>query len=127
MRAPTTSWWWKLTPPGPTERVFGLPMSCRSAARRTRSSGRVLRDDRDRVREHVLVLMDRVLLELHGVELGEELVGQAGAAEEPQPGRRVGQHEQLRELVADALRAHDLEPTVQLLDRGHELGVGLEQ
>ena len=36
-------------------------------------------------------------------------------------------HEQLRELVAHALRAHDLHAAVQLLDRGHELGVGLER
>ena len=43
MRAPTTSWWWKLTPPSANERVLGLPTSWNSAARRTRSSGRVLR------------------------------------------------------------------------------------
>ncbi len=67
--------------------------------------GTRLAHDCDRVGEHVLVLMDRVLLELHGVELGQELVGQAGAAEEPQPGRRVGEHQELRELVANALRA----------------------
>jgi hypothetical protein len=80
----------------------------------------------DRVREHVLVLVDRVLLELHGVELGQELVGQAGPGEEPQPRRGVECHQQLRELVADALGADDLEPAVQLDDRRDERGVGLE-
>ena len=42
MRAPTTSWWWKLTAPLANDRVFGLPTSWNSAASRTMSSGRVL-------------------------------------------------------------------------------------
>ncbi len=74
--------------------------------------------DRDRVREHVLVVVDRVLLELHRVELGQELVREPGAGEEPEARRRVVDDEQLRELVADPLRAHDLEPAAVLADRG---------
>ena len=35
MRAPTTSWWWKLTPPSVMARVFGLPTSWNSAASRS--------------------------------------------------------------------------------------------
>ena len=46
--------------------------------------------------------------------------------EEPQPGRRVLDDQQLRQLVADPLGAHDLEPAAVLLDRGDELGDGLE-
>ena len=126
MRAPTTSWWWKLTPPPANDRVLGLPTSWNSAARRTISSGLRVAHDRDRVREHVLVRVDRVLLEPHRVELGEELVGEAGLGEEPQPGARVVDEQQLRQLVADALGAHDLEPVPQLDDRGDERRVGLE-
>ena len=40
--APTTSWWWKWTPPGPMERVRGLPTSWKRAARRKVLSGVVL-------------------------------------------------------------------------------------
>src|SRR5664280_3650263 len=42
MRAPTTSWWWKVTPPSTKARVLGLPTSWKSAARRSRRSGPVL-------------------------------------------------------------------------------------
>ena len=52
----------------------------------------------------------RVLLEPHEVELGEELVGEAGLDEEPQTRGGVVDEQQLRQLVADALRADDLEP-----------------
>ena len=91
MRAPTTSWWWKLTPPGPIERVLGLPTSWSSAARRTAQLRRRVLDDGDRVRQDVLVRVDRVLLEPHRVELGQELVGEARlarAARGPRSGRR---------------------------------------
>ena len=80
-------------------------MSCSSAASRTRSSGTRVGDDRDRVREHVLVPVDRILLELHRVELGQELVGEAGPCEEPEARLRIGCDEQLAELVADPFRA----------------------
>ena len=88
--------------------------------------GTGLGDDGDRVREHVLVPVDRVLLELHRVELGKELVGEPGAREEPQARLRVGRDEQLAELVADPLRAHDLEPVAVPRHRLDHLGVGLE-
>ena len=61
--------------------------------------------------------MDRVLFELHRVQLGQELVGEPGAGEEPEAVRRVVDQEQLRQLVADALRAHDLQ-AVRVLDDG---------
>ena len=54
--------------------------------------------------------VDRVVLETHRRQLGKELVGQAGVDEEPQPGRRVIDHHQLVEFVADAFRRHDLQP-----------------
>ncbi len=38
--APTTSWWWNATfPPGSSDRVRGLPTSCRIAASRSTRSG----------------------------------------------------------------------------------------
>ena len=80
IRAPTTSWWWNVTPCGPKPRVRGLPTSCSSAASRSFKRGRGLGDDRDRVREHVLVPVDRILFELHRVELGQELVATAPCA-----------------------------------------------
>ena len=41
LAAPTTSWWWNATlPPGSSDRVLGLPMSCSSAASRSTRSGR---------------------------------------------------------------------------------------
>ena len=52
----------------------GLPTSCSSAASRSCRARRRLGHDRDRVREHVLVPVDRILFELHRVELGQELV-----------------------------------------------------
>ncbi len=42
IRAPTTSWWWKLTPPSVMARVRGLPTSWNSAARRSSRSADVL-------------------------------------------------------------------------------------
>ncbi len=42
MRAPTTSWWWKLTPPSVMARVRGLPTSWKSAASRSMRSLEVL-------------------------------------------------------------------------------------
>ena len=70
--------------------------------------------DRDGVGQHVLVAVDRVLLEAHGRQLGQELVDQPGVDQEPQARRRVLDHEQLVELVADPLGRHDLEPVAQL-------------
>ena len=81
---------------------------------------------RDRVREHVFVVVHRILLELHRVELREELVGQLRAHQEPQTRTGIVEHEELRELVADPLRAHDLEPVPMLANGLHELRVRLE-
>ena len=80
----------------------------------------------DRVREHVLVGVDRILLEAHAVELGQELVAELGLGEEPQARAGVVDQQELRELVADALRAHDLEPVAQLDHCGDERGIGFE-
>ena len=60
-------------------------------------------------REHVLVAVDRIVLEAHRRQLGQELIGEPGVDEEPQPGRRVVDRDQLVELVADALGRHDLQ------------------
>ena len=87
--------------------------------------GRVL-DDGDRVRQHVLVAMDRVLLQRQSRQLGQELVGQSGLDQEPQPRTRAVDDEELVELHADALRRHDVQPLVQPLDRIDQRGIGLE-
>ena len=70
--------------------------------------------------------VDRVLLEPHGGQLGEELLGQAGVDREPQPGARTLQLDELVELVADALGRHDLEAVAQCHDGLHQRGVGHE-
>ena len=55
--------------------------------------------------------VDRVLLEPHRVELGQELVGRGRSrARSQSPALGSSTSEQLRELVADPLGAHDLEP-----------------
>ena len=138
MRAPTASWWWNVVPlPGWKPRVRGLPMSWNSAARRVRRKsnggcgglfvGRSdVVDHGDGVTEDVLVTMDRIVLEAQRRKLREELLRQSGVDEEPQPGRRVVDRDQLVELVADALRRDDLEAARHALDGGDELGVGLE-
>ena len=69
-----------------------------------------LLDHRDRVAEHVLVTVDRVVLEPQGRQLGEELLGQTGVHAEPQTGGRMFHHDQLVQLVADPLRGDDLQP-----------------
>jgi hypothetical protein len=102
--------------PRPKERVFGLPMSWNRAASPHDPLGPRVLDHGDRVGEHVLVGVDRVLLEGEGGQLGEELLGQAGAHQEPQPGPGPVDHEQLVELRADALGGDDLEPVVQPAD-----------
>ena len=85
-----------------------------------------LRHHRDRVGEHVLVVMDRVLFELHRVELRQEEIRQARRREKPQARRWVRHHQQLRQLVADPLGAHDLEPIAELFHRRDEFRIGSE-
>ena len=64
-------------------------------------------DHGDGVAEHVLVAVDRIVLEAQRRQLGQEVLGEAGVDEEPQPGRRAVDDDQLVQLVADALRRHD--------------------
>ena len=53
--------------------------------------------------------VDRVVLEPEPGQLGQEVVGEPGVDAEPQPGGRVVEHDELVELVPDALGRHDLE------------------
>jgi hypothetical protein len=57
----------------------------------------------DRVGEHVLVPVDRVLLEGQRRQLGQELAGEPGLAQEPETVARPLDRQQLVELVAYAL------------------------
>ena len=127
MRAPTTSWWWKLTPPLANDRVFGLPTSWNSAARRTTQLGPRVAHDRDRVREHVLVRVDRVLLEPHRVELGEELVGRGRVSarnHSPALGSSTSSSFESSSRMRSALTISSRWRSS--LDRVDELGIGLE-
>ena len=84
-----------------------------------------LLDDRERVMQHVLVLVHGILLELQRRQLRQELLGQTGRDHQLEPARgRLGQ-EQLRELLVDPLGGDDLESVVHLLDRPHTRG-GIE-
>ncbi len=78
-------------------------------------------DDSDRVAQDVLVTMDRIVLQPHRGEFGQELVGEAGVVEKPQARRRMVDRHQLVELDADPLSRHDLEPRCHLLHCGDEL------
>ena len=77
MRAPTTSWWWNVTPLSSEAARLRLADVVQQRREPHLQLGPRLRDDRDRVREHVLVPVDRILLEPHRVELGQELVARA--------------------------------------------------
>ncbi len=70
--------------------------------------------------------VDRVLFEAHRVQFRQELVGQARARDQPQPRTRVVGDDELRQLLADPLRADDLEPVAHTLDRFDDTGVGFE-
>ena len=77
----------------------------------------------DGVGEHVLVTLDGVLLERQRRQLRQELFGQPGLHEEPQALARARLHQQLVELVADALCGHDLEPPAQVAHGVDKVGV----
>ena len=66
--------------------------------------------------------VDGILLEAHRVQLRQELVGEPGLAEHPQPRRRVVDQQQALQLVADPLDADDLETVGHGRDRRGELG-----
>ena len=97
MRAPTTSWWWNVTPL-PLLVAAGLRLADVVEQRGEPSALELLGrealatialdvlDDRDRVGQDVLVAVDRILLEPHRRQLGQELVGQSRVDDEPQAG-----------------------------------------
>jgi hypothetical protein len=70
--------------------------------------------------------MDRIVLETHRRQLGQELVGQSGVDEEPEPDGGMVDDEQLVEFVTDAFGRHDLEPRRQRPHRLDQLGLGSE-
>ena len=115
MRAPTTSWWWKLTPPPANDRVLGLPdvVEQRGQAHDA-ARGRVLRTTAIVCASTSLCVWIGSCSSRIWLSSGRNSSDEAGLGEEPQPGARVVDQEQLRQLVADALRAHDLEPVPQL-------------
>ncbi len=64
------------------------------------------------------MLLDRVLLETEGRQLGKELLREPGADDELEPAGRRLTEQQLVELVSDPLGRHDLEPLAHRTDRG---------
>ena len=92
MRAPTTSWWWKLTPPG-TERArlrLADVVEQRGEPHRELAAGCCARP-RSCARARPCGVWIGILLEPHRVELGQELVGEPGLARgatAPRSGRR---------------------------------------
>jgi LmbE family N-acetylglucosaminyl deacetylase len=72
------------------------------------------------------VAVDRVLLERQARQLREELRGQAGTHHEPQRHRGHVDHDDLVELVADALGGHDGEPAVHAFHRLCQRRVGFQ-
>ena len=122
-----------MTPLGPKPRGPGLADVVEQGGeagevvrRAVRLAGGDVADDGDGVGEHVLVPVDRVLLEAHRRDLGQELLEEAGVVQEPQAGRGVVDDEQLVQLVADPLGRHDLEPAGHGRGRGDERGIGRE-
>ena len=83
-------------------------------------------DHGDGVAEHVLVPVDRIVLQAQRRQLREELLGQTGVDQKPQAGRRVVDGDQLVELVADAFRRDDLETGGHALHGVDERGFRLE-
>ena len=77
IRAPTTSWWWKWTPPGPIDRGRGLPMSWNRAARRRTLSGLVFATTAMVWARTSLCRWIGILLEGERGQLGEELARRA--------------------------------------------------
>ena len=127
MRAPTTSWWWKLTPPSVMARVRGLPTSWKSAASRSSRFGDVLSTTASVCASTSLCRWIGSCSSARPGQLGQELAGQPGAHHEPQRHRRHVDHDDLVELVADALGRDDGQPAVHPLHRRRERRVGLER
>ena len=78
-------------------------------------------DDGDRVAEDVLVAVDRIVLEAQRRQLRQEVLGEPGVDEEPQPGGGVVDHHQLVELGPHPLGGHDLEAGAAVAHRVDEL------
>ena len=76
------------------------------------------------VGEHVLVPVDRVLLERQAGQLGQEIVGQARSRPRTRAPTEGVDHQQLVQLVTDPLGRDDRQPVVTGLDRLDQLRVG---
>ena len=77
-----------------------------------------LGEHREAVLVDVLVVGVLVDLEAQGRHLGEHELRNARLHEQADAGHRVGAAQKLRELIGDALHAHDLEPGGELRHRG---------
>jgi len=110
---------------GAVAAVRGLPTSCRSAARRTRRRGEVFATT-------AIVCASTSLWRWIGscsscIEFSSGGTrSQAPCAKSATIPRRIVGDDELRQLVPDALGAHDLQALVHLLDRTARRGVGLE-
>ena len=66
-------------------------------------------DNRQRMRQHVFVPMNRIVFKLHRRQFGQKLIGQTVLDQKPQASSRMVNDHQLVELVANPLSRHDLQ------------------
>ena len=78
-------------------------------------------DHRDRVAQHVLVALHRVLGKRQRRQLGQELLGQPGLDHDPQALAWRTPEQELVQLFADALARDDPQPLAALGDAGQRL------
>ena len=127
MRAPTTSWWWKVTPPSAMARVRGLPTSWKSAASRSRRSGEVLSTTASVWASTSLWRWIGSCSSARPGSSGRNSAARPVSHHEPQGlGRHVEQHD-LVELVADPLARDDGQTTVHRFDGRLQRRLGLER
>ena len=127
MRAPTTSWWWKLTPPLANDRVLGLPTSWNSAARRTTSSGRVLRTTAIVCASTSLCVWIGSCSSRMRLSSGRNSSASPVSARNQRPalGSSTSSSFESSSRMRSAL--DDLQPVPQLHDCGDERGIGFER
>ena len=98
-------------PEKPTSSNDELVITLRSFAAREAEDqiGLARIDHHQRVLQHVLVPVDRVLLQLQRGHLGQEMIRQAGSHHQLEPRRRLGSEQCPTQLTLDPFGRHDLQ------------------
>ena len=122
--APTTSWWWKLTPPSGFVLAGGgladVVQQRRPAQHQVGTF--VLQGDRlpqhgQRMLVDVLVLVVLVDRHLHAADLGQHHLAHPGLHHQLDTGDRIGAQQQLVQLGGDSLGGDPAQLGGHLLDR----------